>query len=138
VPPNDYTLLETQTREAIDHKLTDAGWGIQGKRRLNLYRSLGVAVREMDSDSGQADYMLFIDGKTCGIIEAKRESTDLGGVAKQSARYASFRIKYIEHWVAEDQPLPYQGTNHEIKFPDERDPHPAHATASTSISWYLD
>ncbi|WP_369158560.1 DEAD/DEAH box helicase family protein [Candidatus Thiodiazotropha sp. LNASS1] len=124
--PPEETLLETQTREAIDRKLTDAGWVIQDKKRINLYESLGVAVREMDTDTGPADYMLFIDGKACGIIEAKREGTDLGGVAEQSARYASSQTKFIERWVAEDQPLPllYEATNHEIRFRDERDPHP--------------
>ncbi|MES9925715.1 MAG: DEAD/DEAH box helicase family protein [Candidatus Thiodiazotropha endolucinida] len=124
--PPEETLLETQTREAIDRKLTDAGWVVQDKKRINLYESLGVAVREMDTDTGPADYMLFIDGKACGIIEAKREGTDLGGVAEQSARYATSHIKFIERWVAEDQPLPllYEATNHEIRFRDERDPQP--------------
>ncbi|PUB87814.1 MAG: restriction endonuclease subunit R [gamma proteobacterium symbiont of Ctena orbiculata] len=124
--PPEETLLEAQTREAIDRKLTDAGWVIQDKKRINLYESLGVAVREMDTDTGPADYLLFIDGKACGIIEAKREGTDLGGVAEQSARYATSHIKFIERWVAEDQPLPllYEATNHEIRFRDERDPHP--------------
>lgn len=124
--PPEETLLEAQTREAIDRKLTDAGWVIQDKKRISLYESLGVAVREMDTDTGPADYLLFIDGKACGIIEAKREGTDLGGVAEQSARYATSHIKFIERWVAEDQPLPllYEATNHEIRFRDERDPHP--------------
>jgi type I restriction enzyme R subunit len=27
----------------------------------------------MDADTSPADYMLFIDGKVCGVIEAKRE-----------------------------------------------------------------
>ncbi|MEW8200122.1 MAG: hypothetical protein AB2777_21015, partial [Candidatus Thiodiazotropha endolucinida] len=111
---------------AIDRKLTDAGWVIQDKKRINLYESLGVAVREMDTDTGPADYMLFIDGKACGIIEAKREGTDLGGVAEQSARYASSQTKFIERWVSEDQPLPllYEATKHEIRFRVERVPKP--------------
>jgi type I restriction enzyme R subunit len=80
----------------------------------------------MDTDTGPADYMLFIDGKACGILEAKREGSDLGGVAEQSARYASSHSKHIERWVPADQPLPflYEATNHEIRFRDERDPHP--------------
>jgi type I restriction enzyme, R subunit len=122
----DYTLPEAETRKAIDQKLIAAGWVIQDKMRMNLYESLGVAVREMDTDTGPADYMLFIDGKACGIIEAKREGTDLGGVAEQSARYATSTIKFIQRWVLEDQPLPllYEATNHEIRFRDERDPNP--------------
>jgi len=87
---------------------------------------LGVAVREMDTDTGPADYMLFVDGKACGILEAKREGADLGGVAEQSARYATSHTQHIERWVPEDQPLPFlfEATNHEIRFRDERDPHP--------------
>lgn len=67
-PPSN-TKLEQETRQEIDNKLEAAGWVIQDKNRLNLYQSLGVAVREMDTDSGPADYMLFIDGKACGIVD---------------------------------------------------------------------
>lgn len=42
---------EAQTREQIDCKLALAGWAIQDKSRINLYASLGVAVREMDTDT---------------------------------------------------------------------------------------
>jgi len=80
----------------------------------------------MDTDTGPADYMLFVDGKACGILEAKREGADLGGVAEQSARYATSHTQHIVRWVPEDQPLPFlfEATNHEIRFRDERDPHP--------------
>ena len=122
IPPEGH-LNEAETREEIDQALKLAGWVIQDKKRLNLYQSLGVAVREMDTDTGPADYMLFIGGKACGIIEAKREGADLGGVSEQSARYAISNIKFIERWVPEDQPLPflYEATNYEIRFRDERD-----------------
>ncbi|MES9915399.1 MAG: type III restriction endonuclease subunit R, partial [Candidatus Thiodiazotropha sp. 4PDIV1] len=83
--PPEQTLHEAEARKIIDHKLIAAGWVIQDKNRINLHESLGVAVREMDTSTGPADYMLFVDGKACGIIEAKREGTDLGGVAEQSA-----------------------------------------------------
>ena len=61
---------EAQTRAEIDRQLVAAGWVIQDKKRINLVESLGVAVREMDTDTGPADYMLFVDGKACGVIEA--------------------------------------------------------------------
>ena len=51
----DQTKLEAETREAIDAKLEAAGWVIQNKKKLNLFESLGVAVREMDTDTGPAD-----------------------------------------------------------------------------------
>lgn len=58
--PPEYTKLEDETRLEIDEKLVLAGWVIQDKKRLNLYESLGVAVREMDTDTGPADYMQSI------------------------------------------------------------------------------
>ena len=94
--PPEGSITEVETREHIDQKLISAGWVIQDKKRLNLYESLGVAVREMDTDTGPADYMLFVDGKACGIIEAKREGADLGGVAEQSQRYATSHTNHIE------------------------------------------
>ena len=123
-PPTD--MLEGETREEIDAKLEAAGWVIQDKTKLNLYQSLGIAVREFDTDTGPADYMLFVAGKACGVIEAKREGAALGHVAEQSGRYATSGTKHIQRWAANDEPLPflYEATNHEIRFRDERDPKP--------------
>lgn len=124
--PPDPTLLEIETRKAIDINLMAAGWQVQDKAKINLIAGVGIAVREMDTSTGPADYMLFVDGKACGVIEAKREGTDLGGVAEQSARYASSTVKFIQRWLPDDQPLPflYEATNHEVRFRDERDPAP--------------
>ena len=127
-PPTD--KLEEETRIEIDAKLEAAGWVIQDYKQINLvagdYGVHGVAVREHPTDTGPVDYMLFIAGKACGIIEAKREGTNLGQVAEQSARYATSNTKHIERWVPDNQALPflYESTNHEIRFRDERDPKP--------------
>ncbi len=123
---NGLQTPEQKARAQIDQKLILAGWIIQDKKRLNLYQSSGVAVREMDTDTGPADYMLFIDGRACGIIEAKKEGVELGGVSEQSQRYAISGLKHIQRAAANDGPLPflYEATNHEIRFRDERDPQP--------------
>jgi type I restriction enzyme R subunit len=121
-PPPTYTDIdEAKTRLEIDRKLEQAGWVVQDKKKLNLHAALGVAVREMDTDTGPADYMLFIDGKACGVIEAKREGRSLGEVVTQSHRYAISKTKFIQRW-AEQLPFTYEATNHEIRFCDWRDP----------------
>ena len=121
-PPPTYTEKdEAQTRIEIDRKLEQAGWIVQDKKKLNLHAALGVAVREMDTDSGPADYMLFIDGKACGVVEAKREGHSLGEVVTQSRRYAISSTKFIQRW-ADKLPFTYEATNHEIRFCDWRDP----------------
>lgn len=114
---------EQQARDQIDKKLIQAGWVIQDKKRLNLFESLGVAVREMDTDTGPADYMLFIDGKACGVLEAKREGKNLGEVYQQSRRYSISKTKNLQRW-ADVLPFTYEATNVEIRFCDQRDPNP--------------
>jgi len=52
-----------------------------------LGAGLGVAVREFSLPGGPADYLLFIDRKACGVIEAKPEGHTLTGVEDQAASY---------------------------------------------------
>jgi type I restriction enzyme R subunit len=63
---------EQIARDRIDQLLVAAGWIVQGKRNIDLNASLGVAVREYQTAIGPADYVLFVDKKPVGIIEAKR------------------------------------------------------------------
>ncbi len=61
---------EQIARIQIDAQLSAAGWTVQSIGDLNLHVSRGVAVREMQSHGGPADYILFVDGKALGIVEA--------------------------------------------------------------------
>lgn len=67
---------EQAARIQIDAQLSAAGWAIQDIATLNLHAARGVAVREMQSHGGPADYILFVDGKALGIVEAKKEGTN--------------------------------------------------------------
>lgn len=53
----------------------------------------------MDADTGLAGYMLFVDGEACGILEAKREDSNLCDVVQQSWRYVVSSTKHIERWA---------------------------------------
>lgn len=64
---------EQKARDAIDKMLREAGWVIQSKDEVNLSAGSGVAVREYQTDIGPADYVLFVERKPVGVIEAKRE-----------------------------------------------------------------
>lgn len=61
---------ETDARIEIDRQLEAAGWQIQDLEELKLSAGRGVAVRETRSKGGPADYILFVDGKALGILEA--------------------------------------------------------------------
>ena len=84
---------ETKARQRIDQKLTQAGWVIQGRKELNYSASVGVAVREYPTDTGPADYVLFVNREAVGVIEAKRDSAgeNLTVSERQTERPAAMR-----------------------------------------------
>lgn len=71
----DRLAAEQRARLLIDRQLTAAGWAVQDKKDLNLFGAQGVAVREivMKSGHGRVDYLLYVDKKAVGVIEAKPE-----------------------------------------------------------------
>jgi type I restriction enzyme R subunit len=112
---------EEKARQKIDQLLEAAGWAVQNFKDLNLGASLGVAVRDFPLKSGFADYMLFVDRKAVGVVEAKPEGTTLGGVSEQSERYLRDLPNTIPH-VGEPLPFAYESTSIETFFRDLRDP----------------
>ncbi len=112
---------EARAREEIDKMLSECGWIVQDYKMMDLGASRGVAVREFPLLTGIADYLLFIDRKACGVLEAKRVGIPLGGVADQSIRYVGGLPDDIPSY---GNPLPfvYASTGKETSFVDLRDP----------------
>ena len=114
---------EEKARLKIDHLLREAGWEVQDQTGLDLNAGVGVAVREYKTEVGPADYILFVDRKPVGVIEAKKEEEGvrLTVVEGQSAEYAASRLKYLHN-----DPLPfvYESTGALTRFTDYRDPKP--------------
>jgi type I restriction enzyme R subunit len=65
-----------------DQLLTAAGWTIQDVSSVNIHTARGVAIRKFPLATGHgfADYLLYVDGKAVGIIEAKKVGSTLTGV----------------------------------------------------------
>ncbi|MBI4333933.1 MAG: DEAD/DEAH box helicase family protein [Chloroflexi bacterium] len=114
---------EEKARQRIDQLLTQAGWAVQDLEELNLAASPGVAVRYFPLKSGEADYLLFVDRKAAGVIEAKPEGATLSGVADQSEKYLAGVPVSLPH-VQEPLPFAYESTGTETLFRDIRDPLP--------------
>lgn len=114
---------EQIARDNIDKQLNACGWIVQSKSRINLSEGLGVAVREYQTVEGPADYVLFVDGKPVGIIEAKREEEGhkLTVHEEQAENYAAAKLKYLNN---EKLPFAYVSTGETTKFTDFRDPKP--------------
>ncbi|MBN2531780.1 MAG: DEAD/DEAH box helicase family protein [Spirochaetales bacterium] len=114
---------EQKARDTIDEMLQNAGWIVQSKEKINFSAGTGLAVKEYSTGIGTADYVLFVDRKPCGIIEAKREEEGerLTVHEDQSSDYAKSKLKYLHN-----DPLPfvYESTGVITHFTDYRDPKP--------------
>lgn len=117
------TTPEARARQNLDAQLTACGWQIQDRSETNLLAGRGVAVREFPLPNGYADYLLFVDRKAVGVIEAKAEGTPLSQVAEQAASYATRLPSGIPH-VQLPLPFVYESTGIETFFRDNRDPEP--------------
>jgi type I restriction enzyme, R subunit len=114
---------EARARANIDRLLEAIGWIVQDRNSMNLYAGPGIAIREFPLTTGFADYLLFVDRKAVGAVEAKPEGTPLSGVEAQSAKYSSGLPAALKPWRT---PLPflYESTGIEPFFTDGRDPDP--------------
>lgn len=117
------TTPEAKARENIDNQLEACGWIVQDREVMNLYAGRGVAVREYTLDTGFADYLLFVDRKAVGVIEAKKEGVPLTIAEGQSAGYTAGLPENIPH-VELPLPFVYESTGVETFFLDNRDPEP--------------
>ncbi len=115
---------EQIARDLIDVKLAEAGWVVQDKDKIDFNAGQGIAVREFQTDVGPADYILFVDKKPVGVIEAKRKEAahNITIVEEQSGGYAEAEAKYI----TKDQPrrFIYESTGEITRFTDKDDPKP--------------
>lgn len=114
---------EQIARDKIDQMLIDAGWIVQSKSEVDLGANKGVALRENQADQGFADYILYVDRKPVGVIEAKKEEEGqkLTAAEDQAAEYAKAKLKYLDN-----DPLPFvfESTGIITRFRDTRDPKP--------------
>lgn len=120
---------EQKARLRIDELLAQAGWQVCNLADADIHADpgqvKGVAIREfpLNAGYGYADYLLYVNGKACGVIEAKKEGATLTGVELQSARYAQGLPASLPAW---QRPLPFrfESTGVETHFTNGLDPQP--------------
>jgi type I restriction enzyme R subunit len=98
---------EEKSRKEIDAQLGQCGWLVQDYRQMNISASLGVAIREFSLSTGEADYLLYADGRAIGVVEAKPEGHPLTGVETQSGKYLDGLPSNLPHYRL---PLPFAST----------------------------
>jgi type I restriction enzyme R subunit len=112
---------EEKARREIDRQLELCGWIVQDRQEMNISAGLGVAIREYSLPVGEADYLLYVDSKAAGVIEAKPEGHTLAGVEHQSAKYVNALPEGVPSYRL---PLPfcYESTGKETQFTNLLDP----------------
>jgi type I restriction enzyme R subunit len=117
---------EARARVTIDEMLAKAGWEVQSAGLANLGAARGVAIREyiLTPPHGRADYLLFVDQRAVGVLEAKKEGETLTGVAWQTAKYLDGLPDEIPTALEGALPFAYQSTGTETRFTNALDPEP--------------
>ena len=125
---------EQRARQNIDAALEAAGWVIQDRATMNLTAAPGVAVREfkMAPGHGFADYLLFVNAKAVGALEAKPAGYRLANVELQAGKYATGLPAGLNPPV---NPLPflYLSTGVETRFINGLDPDPKTRAISANL-----
>ena len=98
---------EEKARIIIDNQLSDAGWLVINRDEYTP-SAHACAVREglmnLHGANLEADYLLFIEGKAVGVVEAKRAENPLGeDVQLQALNYTKNLPKWCAAWY---MPLP--------------------------------
>lgn len=112
---------EDETRRwLVDKALREAGWEIRDYRRGERYTT--EAVREYETETGPADYVLFVDGTALASVEAKKVGLGPQNVLSQGKRYSrGFQdgpFTFGEYHL----PFVYSTNGQAIYFQDVRDP----------------
>ena len=112
---------EELARIEIDRQLIACGWIVQDHKAMNIMAGSGVAVREFPLKTGFADYLLYVEGKVAGVIEAKPEGYPLTGVEVQSSKYTLGLPDSIPHYR---KPLSfaYESTGAVTQFTNSLEP----------------
>ncbi|MEY4718327.1 MAG: hypothetical protein RL563_945 [Pseudomonadota bacterium] len=93
---------------------------MQNKSQIDFHTGIGQTVREYQTDTGPAVYILFVGCKPVGIIEAKTQqhAHKLTMVEEQAAEYAAAKLKWFNN--IELLPFLYESTGVITRFTDTR------------------
>lgn len=121
---------EEKAREIINRMLNEAGWEIV-KRDNYSPRMSAVAIEEgLLKGNLEADYLLFLNGKAIGVLEAKREENALSDVVmEQAERYVRRLPSWCSYWY-EPLPIVYLSNGREILFKNIHNPNEDYISVS--------
>ena len=111
---------EEQARVLIDEMLAAAGWAVVPRSEYLDVPHAQAVTEALTKGNNEADYLLFLDGKAIGVLEAKRRENPLGGVVmEQVAKYSAGALPWYQTWA---KPLPFlfMSNGETLQFCDQR------------------
>jgi len=96
---------EEKARVRIDQMFSDAGWKVVSRDEYSPSISAAAIEEGILQGGKEADYLLFINGKAVGVLEAKKASTDVSSntVIGQAEGYTHRLTRYYQFY---SNPLP--------------------------------
>jgi len=90
---------EERARRKIDRFLKEAGWD-DVSRQEYVPRSTSAVEEALMSGNTESDHLLFIENKAIAVLEARKESNQLGPeVADQAESYAYHPQDWYRLWI---------------------------------------
>ena len=83
--------------------------------------SINIAVEELPTGNGPADYALFVSGHLLGIIEAKKVTVNPQNVLEQAKRYARGVFDAVGEWNGLRVPFLYASNGTKLSGISTRD-----------------
>ena len=113
---------EEKARVKIDQMFVDAGWRVVDREAYSPTITAAAIREALLIGNNEADYLLFINGKAVGVLEAKREEIDVASdrVCEQAIRYTRYAPRCYQSY---ERPLPfiYQSNGNTTLFRDCRE-----------------
>ncbi len=114
---------EEKARVIIDRMFEEAGWKVVDRDKY-APNMTAVAIREgLMVGNREADYLLFLNGKAVGVLEAKRIEIDINSdiVQEQARLYTRSCPKWCQAWFPNiPLPLAYVANSRDLMFYDTR------------------
>lgn len=114
---------EEKARVLIDQLFADAGWQVVSREEYSADISAAAIEEGILQGGKEADYLLFINGMAVGVLEAKKETTNVSSdkVTSQAENYTRLLLPFYKTW-SKPLPLVYTSNGHVVLFRDHRDP----------------
>ncbi len=115
-------FAEDQARIHIDRMLTHAGWRVVTRAEYAPTMSAVAVCEGLLKGNKEADYLLFLEGKAIGVLEAKAERVPLSKRVEQQAEGYTQRV---HDWCPAWQralPFAFISNGRELHFCDLRKP----------------